>query len=57
MPLHTGSRVGPYEITAEIGAGGMGIVYRARDTKLKRDVALGSTPITWVLNWPADLEP
>ena len=35
-----GSRLGPYEITAAIGAGGMGEVYRARDTKLGRDVAI-----------------
>ena len=36
MPLSVGDRLGPYEILAPIGAGGMGEVYRARDTKLKR---------------------
>jgi serine/threonine-protein kinase len=40
MALALGSRVGPYEILAAIGAGGMGDVYRARDTSLKRDVAI-----------------
>ena len=35
-----GTRLGPYEITAAIGAGGMGEVFRARDTKLNRDVAI-----------------
>jgi serine/threonine protein kinase len=42
--LTTGSRLGAYEITAQIGAGGMGEVYRARDTRLKRDVALKILP-------------
>jgi eukaryotic-like serine/threonine-protein kinase len=37
--LAPGSRIGPYEIVAALGAGGMGEVYRARDAKLKRDVA------------------
>jgi serine/threonine-protein kinase len=40
MPLIPGSRLGPYEVLSAIGEGGMGEVYRARDTKLNRDVAL-----------------
>ena len=40
MTLPTGSRLGHYEIVAELGAGGMGQVYRARDSKLNRDVAI-----------------
>jgi Tol biopolymer transport system component/tRNA A-37 threonylcarbamoyl transferase component Bud32 len=40
MRLSSGSRLGPYEILAPIGAGGMGEVYRARDTRLKREVAV-----------------
>src|SRR6059036_745052 len=44
MTLASGSRLGPYEILAPIGAGGMGEVYRARDTKLNRDVAIKVLP-------------
>ena len=44
MTLAAGSRLGPYEITAAIGAGGMGEVFRARDTKLGREVAIKVLP-------------
>ncbi len=44
MPLATGARVGSYEVIAPIGRGGMGEVYRARDSRLHRDVALKALP-------------
>ena len=44
MPLATGSSLGPYEILSAIGSGGMGEVYRARDTRLQRDVAIKVLP-------------
>jgi serine/threonine protein kinase len=44
MALTTGSRLGPYQITAAIGAGGMGEVYKATDTRLDRSVAIKVLP-------------
>jgi Tol biopolymer transport system component len=44
MPISVGARFGAYEVTSPLGAGGMGEVYRARDTNLKRDAALKALP-------------
>jgi serine/threonine protein kinase len=44
MPLPSGTRLGPYEVQSFIGAGGMGVVYRARDTRLGREVAVKVLP-------------
>src|SRR6187402_3968063 len=54
MPLSTGDRLGPYEVVATLGAGGMGEVYRARDTSLGRDVAIKVLPAS-VANDPERL--
>ena len=47
MALSPGSRLGPFEIVDAVGAGGMGEVYRARDTRLERDVAIKVLPAAW----------
>jgi hypothetical protein len=44
MPISSGARLGPYEVLAPLGAGGMGEVYRARDTRLSREVAIKVLP-------------
>src|SRR5213079_415791 len=44
MPLASGTSLGPYEIVAPVGAGGMGEVYAARDTRLDREVAIKVLP-------------
>src|SRR5262245_55744010 len=50
MPIPAGSRFGSYEILSPLGAGGMGEVYRARDTKLNRDVAIKILPVEFTLD-------
>jgi hypothetical protein len=44
MSLAPGTRIGPYEVISIVGEGGMGQVFRARDTKLQREIAIRSCP-------------
>ena len=50
MRLNSGSRIGPYEIVAPLGAGGMGEVYRARDARLGREVAIKVLPASFAVD-------
>ncbi len=50
MQLEPGTKFGPYEVISSAGAGGMGEVYRAKDTRLDREVALKILPIGLALN-------
>ncbi|MGA9750681.1 MAG: serine/threonine-protein kinase, partial [Acidobacteriota bacterium] len=50
MPLTTGTKLGPYEILSPLGAGGMGEVYRAKDTRLDREVAVKVLPAALASN-------
>jgi serine/threonine protein kinase/dipeptidyl aminopeptidase/acylaminoacyl peptidase len=50
MNVQPGSRVGPYEVVAPLGAGGMGVVWRARDTRLEREVAVKILPLDFASN-------
>ena len=55
MPLQTGTTLGPYQIDAPLGAGGMGEVYRATDTRLDRTVAIKVLPDELLL-WQGEHE-
>jgi len=50
MPLAPGTKIGPYEVISQVGAGGMGEVYRARDSRLRRDVAVKVLPAAFSEN-------
>src|SRR5687767_2640026 len=47
MNIRAGTRLGPYDIVSQIGAGGMGEVFRARDARLNRDVAIKLLPVAF----------
>src|ERR687886_412329 len=50
MPISAGSRLGPYEVISPLGAGGMGEVFKARDTRLERSVAIKVLPAEFAQN-------
>jgi serine/threonine protein kinase len=50
MPVPTGTKLGTYEVTSQIGSGGMGEVYQAHDTTLGRDVAMEVLPEAFAHN-------
>src|SRR5438128_12462861 len=50
MPTSAGTRLGPYEVVAPLGAGGMGEVFKARDTRLDRSVAIKVLPAEFAQN-------
>ena len=51
MALAAGTKLGPYEVVAPLGAGGMGEVYRARDPRLQREVAIKILQETVLFRW------
>ncbi len=50
MTITDGTQLGPYEILSRLGAGGMSEVWRARDTRLNREVAIKVLPASWAMN-------
>ena len=51
MALTPGTRIGPYEVVGSLGAGGMGEVYRARESELKREADPSEIAHSWLMRW------